>query len=112
MIEERIGETRGREDRIPPWIHRPPLELLEATHCFPGVYQIKAIGSAQGDFEARVLDAVRAELEDPSELDYTLRKTSGGRHIALTLHVPVRDAAQVRAIYSRIQELDGLMLLL
>ena len=40
--------------------HRPALELLESTHVFPGVYQIKAIGAMANDFERRVVEAVLA----------------------------------------------------
>jgi uncharacterized protein len=51
--------------------HRPSVELLESTHCFPGVYRIKAIGVASDDFESRVVEAVVAEVAGPCELDYS-----------------------------------------
>ena len=35
----------------------PPIDLLESTHSFPGVYQIKAIGSVDDGFENRVISA-------------------------------------------------------
>ena len=92
--------------------HRPSLELLESNHTFPGVYQIKAIGSVDGGFEARVAEAVRAELASPSDLDYTARTTPGGRHVALTLHVTVQTAEQVREIYGRVRAVEGLHMLL
>ena len=44
-----------------PMDHRPSVELLESTHLFPGVYQIKAIGSAEDDFAGRVVAAVHAK---------------------------------------------------
>jgi putative lipoic acid-binding regulatory protein len=91
--------------------HRPSVELLESTHVFPGVYQIKAIGAAEGDFERRVVEAVVAELREPSDLDYSLRTTPGGRHVALTLHVRVQSAEQVRAIYGRLHAVEGIALL-
>ena len=91
--------------------HRPSVDLLESTHLFPGVYQIKAIGSAEDDFEARVVEAVVAVVAAPSELDYSVRSTPGGRHIALTLDITVQAAEQVRAIYARIREVKGLTLL-
>ena len=62
--------------------HRPSVELLESTHLFPGVYRIKAIGFAADDFQGRVVDAVVAEVAGPSELDYSVRTTPGGRHVA------------------------------
>jgi uncharacterized protein len=91
--------------------YRPPLDLLESTHEFPGVYQIKAIGDVDEDFESRVLASVRAEVESPAKVDYSVRSTPDGRHVALTLHVTVRNAEQVREIYGRIQELKGLKML-
>jgi uncharacterized protein len=91
--------------------HRPSEELLESTHFFPGVYQIKAIGVADDDFEGRVVEAVTSELATPSELDYTVRMTPGGRHVALTLDITVQSAEQVRNIYTRIREIKGLTLL-
>jgi putative lipoic acid-binding regulatory protein len=91
--------------------HRPSLELLESTHLFPGVYQIKAIGSVEDDFEARVVEAVVSVVATPSELDYSVRSTPGGRHVALTLDITVQNAEQVRGIYARIRDLKGLTLL-
>ena len=91
--------------------HRPSLELLESTHFFPGVYQIKAIGVAEDDFASRVVDAVVSEVATPSEFDYSVRTTPGGRHVALTLDITVQNAEQVRGIYARIRELKGLTLL-
>jgi putative lipoic acid-binding regulatory protein len=91
--------------------HRPSLELLESTHVFPGVYQIKAIGNAADAFENRVVEAVIAELASPSELDYSVRSTPGGRHISVTLEITVQHADQVRSIYARLRDLEGLTLL-
>lgn len=92
--------------------HRPTVELLESTHLFPGVYKIKAIGRADDDFESRVVEAVCAHLPARSDLDYSVRTTPGGRHVAVTLDISVQTAEQVRVIYAEIRELDGLTLLL
>jgi uncharacterized protein len=91
--------------------HRPSVELLEATHFFPGVYQMKAIGLANEDFEARVVEAVCSHLAARSDLDYTKRTTPGGRHLALTLDITVQTAEQVRAIYAEVRDVGGLTLL-
>jgi putative lipoic acid-binding regulatory protein len=92
--------------------HRPTVELLESTHLFPGVYKIKAIGRAHDEFESRVVEAVCSHLPARSDLDYSVRTTPGGRHVAVTLDISVQTAEQVRAIYAEIRELDGLTLLL
>ena len=91
--------------------HRPSVELLESIHPFPGVYKIKAIGRAGDDFEARVVEAVCSHLPARSDLDYSVRTTPGGRHVAITLDITVQTAEQVRAIYAEIHEVKGLTLL-
>jgi putative lipoic acid-binding regulatory protein len=91
--------------------HRPTVELLESTHVFPGIYQIKAIGAAADDFERRVVEAVTAELAAATDLEYSVRTTPGGRHAALTLHIHVQSAEQVRTIYARLGAVEGIALL-
>jgi putative lipoic acid-binding regulatory protein len=86
--------------------------ILESVHTFPGPYQIKAIGSSAGEFEARILRAVRSELARDEDLDWSVRTTPGGRHIAVTLRLTVQSPEQVRAIYAAIRGVEGLSLLL
>lgn len=91
--------------------NRPAIELLESAHAFPGTYQFRAIGSADDDFVGRVIAAVQEELSGPSELDFTVRNTPNGRHVALSIEVQVQTAEQVRAIYSRVESVAGLSML-
>jgi putative lipoic acid-binding regulatory protein len=92
--------------------HLPSIDLLEATHRFPGLYQFKAIGNVEDDFEARVLEAVRAETSSASDVQHSARTTPRGRHVSVTLQVAVDTPEQVRTIYARLQEVQGLTLLL
>ena len=71
--------------------HRPSVELLESIHTFPGDYKIKAIGMADDDFEGRVVEAVCSHLPARSDLDYSVRTTPGGRHVAITLDMTRPD---------------------
>jgi len=96
-------------DHVPD--HRPSEELLESSHTFPGVYQIKVIGVASGQFETRVIETVVAELAASSDLDYSVRTTPGGRHVSLTLEMSVQTANQVRTIYHQLRQLEGITLL-
>ena len=91
--------------------HRPSEDLLETSHVFPGIYQIKVIGIASDAFESRVIETVVSELAASSDLDYSVRTTPGGRHVALTLEISVQTAEQVRTLYARLRELEGLTLL-
>jgi putative lipoic acid-binding regulatory protein len=92
--------------------HRPSEDLLESHHEFPGPYQIKAIGASESGFPARVVAAAVRVLGDPGDLESSVRETKGGRHVAVTLHLTVQSAEQVRAIYAAIREVEGLTLLL
>jgi len=89
-----------------------PHDLLSSNHVFPGIYQIKAIGGSDKDFEARVLETIRAEIEPEASIEVAVKTTPGGRHISLTLDVMVQTPAQVIAIYGRIQKIEGLRFLL
>ena len=55
--------------------------------------------------------AVYTHLAARSDLDYSVRTTPTGRHLALTLDISVQNAEQVRAIYADIREVEGLTLL-
>jgi putative lipoic acid-binding regulatory protein len=90
----------------------PNLELLESMHEFPGPYVFKVIGSTEGNFIGRVLAAVRSELAESIEPAFSVRKTAGKRHVCVTIEPPVDDGAQVLAIYRRLREVDGLVMLL
>lgn len=92
--------------------HRPTTDLLESVHTFPGTYQMKVIGASEGDFTGRVLAAVLEELAAGSDLDHSARETPDGRHVAITLEITVQSAEQVRTIYARVGEVEGLKLLL
>lgn len=91
---------------------QPAIELLESTHSFPGPYMFKVIGRNEDEFVARVLAAARAELVADADLPYTLRETTGGRHISVTLEPTVQTVHQVLAIYQRLRVLVGLVMLL
>ena len=92
--------------------HAPSIELLTGTHEFPCIYQFKAIGSLRAGFEAGVVAAVSAEVGPSVTVEHSVRTTPSGRHVAVTLHVNVQTPEQVRSIYARIKELDGLHYLL
>jgi len=110
-MDHRPAEEPIESTPLSPGDHRPSEELLESTHLFPGTYQIKAIGIAENDFEQRVVEAVVSQVVSKSEFDYSVRTTPGGRHVALTLDITVQSAEQVRGIYARIREIQGLTLL-
>lgn len=93
------------------FMNEPHLDMLEAHHSFPGIYVFKAIGKADPGFVARVVAAVRDGLAAEVDPPYTVRSSSGGKHIAVTLEASVRTAQEVLDVYSRVQHVAGLEVL-
>jgi uncharacterized protein len=90
----------------------PSAELLEATHQFPCVYAFKAIGLSTDCFTGRVLAAVKLELEADAEPAFSTRTTAGGKHTSVTVEPKVESAEHVIAIYLRIHQLEGIVMVL
>lgn len=89
----------------------PKIELLEKTHVFPGPYMFKVIGRAKNGFLARVVAAVRSELDDDLDPPYRTRETSGGQYMSITLQPTVQNAEQVLSIYRRLGVVVDLIML-
>ncbi len=89
----------------------PSVELLEDTHQFPTNYMFKVIGKADNGFIARAVAVVREELFMEEDPPYFVREQRSGRHVAVTIEPLVRDAEQVVALYRKLIELEGLVLL-
>src|SRR5207237_8501731 len=93
-------------------IEVPTIELLEATHRFPGKFMFKAIGRTEQGFAARVVAAVRDELAEAIDPPFRLRHTAGGRHVAVTLEPTVQTVHQVLAVYRRLRRIPGLVMMM
>ena len=89
----------------------PAIELLESTHTFPGPYTFKVIGKTDNGFVARTVAAVRDALGDAEDPPYRVRESVGGRHTAVTLEPQVQTARQVLAVYRRLHDTVGLVML-
>lgn len=90
----------------------PPVELLEKSHQLPGPYMFKVIGRVELGFVARVVAAVREELAYAQDPPFKCRHTTGGRHVSITLEPRVESGSQILAVYSRLQKLTGLVMVL
>ncbi len=87
-------------------------ELLAATHPFPGVYTIKAIGRARPGFVDHIVQAARCALERAADVQHSVRTTPQGRHVAVTLQLSVLTPEEVLAVYAALKTIEGLSLLL
>lgn len=90
----------------------PPIELLEAEHEFPGPFMIKVIGEADGLFLARIVAAVRDELQSDVDPPFRMRSTKSGRHVSITLEPEFESPQQVLATYSRLSQTSGLVMMM
>lgn len=73
---------------------------------------MKAIGSAEDNFTARVIFAARDELQLECDPPFRIQSTKGGRHVSITLEPEFESPQQVLALYSRLSQITGLIMLL
>ncbi|MBY0587372.1 DUF493 domain-containing protein [bacterium] len=85
------------------------IELLRINHEFPGPYTFKVIGRPERALVARVLLAVREELNLDADPPFTMRQSSGGKYIALTLEPYLMAAEEVVAVYSLFKDIEGVV---
>jgi putative lipoic acid-binding regulatory protein len=90
----------------------PPLELLEGMHDFPGTYAFKFIGRSDSLCVARIVSVIRDELELEIDPPYKFRESSKGNHIALTIEPHLESAEQVLAIYRRMRDVEGILVMM
>ncbi len=90
----------------------PTVELLESTHVFPTKFMFKVIGKSDGDFLARAVAAVREELKLDADPPFHSRDAVGGRHLSVTVEPNVATPLEVIAVYRRLSQLDGLVMIL
>ncbi len=87
------------------------IEKLNAVHTFPCSYTFKLIGPAKADLESRALEIVEAEMPGTPPIVST-RESEHGKHLAVTLVLPMPDAESVAHLYRRFHAIDGLKMLL
>lgn len=88
------------------------LQLLLATHQFPGPFTFKVIGKDADGFVARVVQAVRESLHVSIDPPYRLQPSSSGRLVSVTIEPHVFTAEEVLAVYKELSQTPGVMLML
>jgi putative lipoic acid-binding regulatory protein len=76
------------------------------------VYVFKVIGRTEGAFAARVVAAAREALGWDTDPPFRVRTAAGGRHVAVTLEPHLASAQQVLAVYRRLSQTVGLVMVL
>ena len=67
---------------------------------FPCAFPIKAMGRADADIAGVVVEIVRRHAPGLDETRVTLRPSSGGKWVAVTLTIEATSKAQLDAIYT------------
>ena len=73
----------------------PQAQLLE----FPCTFPIKAIGQAEADFRELVMEIVRRHAPELSINQVSVRESSGGKWLSVTLVIRAKNQMQLDAIY-------------
>lgn len=67
--------------------------------AFPCTFPIKAVGAANGDFEAMVVDIVARHVPGLDLGTVRVRGSTGGKWVSVTLTIQATSKAQLDAIY-------------
>lgn len=76
---------------------------------FPCVFPIKAMGRADADIAGVVVEIVRRHAPSLDESRMTLRPSSEGKWVAVTLTITATSKAQLDAIYSDLTAHDQIV---
>ena len=88
------------------------LELLLATHHFPGPFMFKVIGRDNNGFQARVLEAIRKALKIEQDPPFRTLPSSNGKHVSITLEPHVFEPEEVITVYRFLRETEGVLMVM
>ena len=80
----------------------PQAQLLD----FPRTFPIKAIGKAEADFRELVMEIVRRHAPELSISQVSVRESSGGKWLSVTLVILAKNQMQLDAIYRDLSSHD------
>ena len=66
---------------------------------FPCSFPIKSIGQAEAGFRELVMEIVRRHAPELSASQVSVRESSGGKWLSVTLVIQAKSKAQIDAIY-------------
>ena len=73
---------------------------------FPRTFPIKAIGKAEADFRELVMEIVRRHAPELSINQVSVRESSGGKWLSVTLVILAKNQMQLDAIYRDLSSHD------
>lgn len=88
----------------------PDRDLLLDQHVFPGEYVVKAFGPGSEAFATAVEQCAVAVVG--ARHTTSARHSSGGRRMCVTLTLQAESVDEVIAIYERMSDVPGLLMIL
>lgn len=88
----------------------PDRDLIAAGHAFPGEYVIKAFGPGADAFTDAVGQGAQAVVGERAAV--SMRTSSKGNHVCVTVTVQAENVDEVIAVYERLHEVPDLLLIL
>ena len=84
----------------------PQAQLLDFPRTFPIKAIGKAIGKAEADFRELVMEIVRRHAPELSINQVSVRESSGGKWLSVTLVILAKNQMQLDAIYRDLSSHD------
>jgi putative lipoic acid-binding regulatory protein len=88
------------------------LELLRATHQFPGEYHLSVITLSEEQVFQDLRAAVQDGLDQPIDGAYERVPSRGGKYTSHRIKVPCASAEDVLALYARLSKVKGVVTML
>jgi len=79
---------------------------------FPCDFPVKAMGRAEEDFDALVVEIVRRHAPDLRESAVVSRPSKGGKWVSVTVTIQATSQEQVDAIYRSLSDHDRVVMAL
>ena len=79
---------------------------------FPCTFPVKAMGRAEKDFDALVVEIVRRHVPDLAENAVSSRPSKGGKWVSVTVTIRATSQEQLDAIYRALTEHDRVVMAL
>ena len=88
----------------------PPIELLEATHTFPGPYLFKLVGDNGVLLETALMELISRHATEAKLVG--TRHSSSGKHVSFSIEAQVESAQTVHDILTALHAMPGLAMIL
>ena len=82
------------------------LALLEYPNRFP----LKVFGNHTDEFEAIILELIRARIPQAEHIEVSRRSSKGGKYLALTLTFTVYSQKQLEEIYQDLYDCEHVVM--